>query len=68
MVSLLGWTLTYSPLRSSAAYFVGLGLGHDEASELHLKYYTQYGLALRGLTRHHDIGSGHVTPIRDCNA
>ncbi|KIM46099.1 hypothetical protein M413DRAFT_441160 [Hebeloma cylindrosporum] len=37
------------------AYFVSLGLGHEEASDLHLKYYTQYGLALRGLTRHHDI-------------
>ncbi|KAF9485272.1 pyrimidine 5-nucleotidase [Pholiota conissans] len=37
------------------AYFVSLGLDHDEASELHLKYYTQYGLALRGLTRHHDV-------------
>ena len=41
---------------TSSAYFVSLGLGHEEASELHLKYYTQYGLALRGLTRHHDIG------------
>jgi pyrimidine and pyridine-specific 5'-nucleotidase len=37
------------------AYFLTLGLDHDEASELHLKYYTQYGLALRGLTRHHDV-------------
>ncbi|KJA30190.1 hypothetical protein HYPSUDRAFT_32294 [Hypholoma sublateritium FD-334 SS-4] len=37
------------------AYFVSLGLSHEEASELHLKYYTQYGLALRGLTRHHDV-------------
>ncbi|KAF9464460.1 pyrimidine 5-nucleotidase [Collybia nuda] len=36
-------------------YFVNLGLSHEEASELHLKYYSQYGLALRGLTRHHDI-------------
>ncbi|KIJ99381.1 hypothetical protein K443DRAFT_102294 [Laccaria amethystina LaAM-08-1] len=37
------------------AYFVSLGLDHEEASELHLRYYTQYGLALRGLTRHHEI-------------
>ncbi|KAJ2936703.1 hypothetical protein H1R20_g390, partial [Candolleomyces eurysporus] len=37
------------------AYFVSLGLTHEEASELHLRYYTQYGLALRGLTRHHDV-------------
>ncbi|TFK75821.1 pyrimidine 5-nucleotidase [Pluteus cervinus] len=37
------------------AYFVSTGLSHEEASELHFRYYTQYGLALRGLTRHHDI-------------
>ncbi|KAF8621582.1 hypothetical protein AX15_007608 [Amanita polypyramis BW_CC] len=37
------------------AYFVGLGLSHEEASELHHQYYTQYGLALRGLARHHDV-------------
>ncbi|TFK55962.1 pyrimidine 5-nucleotidase [Heliocybe sulcata] len=37
------------------AYFVSMGFSHEEASELHLKYYTQYGLALRGLTRHHDV-------------
>ena len=41
----------------SPAFFVSLGLGHEEASELHLKYYSDYGLALRGLTRHHDIGN-----------
>lgn len=40
----------------SEAYFVSLGLGEDEASELHHEYYKQYGLALRGLTRHHNIG------------
>jgi len=39
------------------AYFVGLGLSHEAASELHLRYYSQYGLALRGLTRHHDVGN-----------
>ncbi|KAI9574721.1 pyrimidine 5-nucleotidase [Boletus coccyginus] len=37
------------------AYFVSLGIDEAEASELHHKYYKQYGLALRGLTRHHDI-------------
>ncbi|KAF8639633.1 hypothetical protein AX17_000898 [Amanita inopinata Kibby_2008] len=37
------------------AYFVSLGLSHGEASELHHQYYTQYGLALRGLIRHHDV-------------
>jgi len=36
-------------------YFVGLGISHEEASELHRHYYVQYGLALRGLTRHHDV-------------
>ena len=41
----------------SPDYFVKIGLSHEEAADLHLKYYTQYGLALRGLTRHHDIGS-----------
>lgn len=39
------------------AYFVSLGIDEDDASELHHKYYIQYGLALRGLTRHHDIGN-----------
>ena len=38
-------------------YFVHLGIGHEEASELHHNYYVQYGLALRGLTLHHDVGS-----------
>ena len=38
------------------AYFVALGWADDEASELHHKYYTQYGLALRGLVRHHQVG------------
>lgn len=38
------------------AYFVSLGIDDEEASRLHLKYYTTYGLALRGLTRHHRVG------------
>ncbi|KAI0921841.1 hypothetical protein AcV5_000677 [Taiwanofungus camphoratus] len=37
------------------AYFVALGFPEEEASELHHRYYTEYGLALRGLVRHHDI-------------
>jgi len=37
------------------AYFVSLGLSDEEASDLHLHYYTQYGLAVRGLRRHHGI-------------
>lgn len=37
------------------AYFLTLGLGDEEASALHLRYYKTYGLALRGLVRHHNI-------------
>ncbi|KAF9818319.1 hypothetical protein IEO21_02834 [Rhodonia placenta] len=37
------------------AYFISLGFPEEEASELHHKYYTQYGLALRGLVRHHHV-------------
>ena len=62
------WELVYMVRRASAnipqthdhdtslAYFVGLGLPDDEASVLHLQYYSQYGLAIRGLVRHHQIG------------
>ena len=38
------------------AYFVWLGLSHEEARELHHHYYKTYGLALRGLVKHHDVG------------
>jgi hypothetical protein len=38
-------------------YFVHIGIDPEKASELHYSYYVQYGLALRGLTRHHDVGS-----------
>ena len=41
---------------ASTAYFLTLGLSDEEASDLHHKYYSQYGLALRGLTRHHNVG------------
>ena len=37
------------------AYFLSLGLEEDRATELHHKYYTEYGLALRGLVRHHEF-------------
>ena len=40
----------------STAYFVGMGLPDEEASKLHHRYYSQYGLAIRGLVRHHQIG------------
>ncbi|KAJ7047268.1 pyrimidine 5-nucleotidase [Mycena alexandri] len=36
-------------------YFRSMGLEEEEASALHLKYYTTYGLALRGLILHHDV-------------
>lgn len=57
--------VSYAP-SSPSAYFLGLGLADEEASELHHKYYTQYGLALRGLARHHNVGEAsplHCTPI-----
>ena len=38
-----------------------LGLDDDRASDLHHKYYTEYGLALRGLVKHHEIGE--VEPV-----
>ncbi|KAH9943486.1 pyrimidine 5-nucleotidase [Epithele typhae] len=37
------------------AYFVGMGFPEEEASKLHHEYYSQYGLAIRGLVRHHQI-------------
>lgn len=37
-------------------YFVNdLGMDEEQARVLHRDYYTKYGLALRGLTRHHNI-------------
>ncbi|KAG8872933.1 hypothetical protein FRB97_007161 [Tulasnella sp. 331] len=37
------------------AYFVAMGLEDDEARKMHMRYYSEYGLALRGLVRHHKI-------------
>lgn len=37
------------------AYFTSLGLDDAEASRMHLQYYKMYGLALRGLVRHHGV-------------
>lgn len=58
-----------------------MGLKHEEASELHHRYvrahpskitriahyqqYTQYGLALRGLVRHHEVGEHHLPLPRE---
>lgn len=47
----------------SSAYFLTLGLDDERASELHHKYYTQYGLALRGLVKHHEIGKVSISFI-----
>lgn len=37
------------------AYFIKIGLPIDEAKKLHHHYYTEYGLAIRGLVRHHQV-------------
>ncbi|CED84314.1 Haloacid dehalogenase-like hydrolase [Phaffia rhodozyma] len=39
------------------AYFQTLGLDPKEAEKLHKTYYSQYGLAIRGLVKHHDINA-----------
>ncbi|KAH8924805.1 pyrimidine 5-nucleotidase [Atractiella rhizophila] len=36
-------------------YFVKIGLSDEEAHRLHQKYYKEYGLAIRGLVRHHKV-------------
>ncbi|WFD04473.1 hypothetical protein MOBT1_003183 [Malassezia obtusa] len=36
-------------------YFRGLGLSEKDAEELHTHYYKEYGLAIRGLVKHHTI-------------
>lgn len=51
----LEWVLQQG-LTRILAYFVQLGIPHEEASELHHHYYKTYGLALRGLVKHHDVG------------
>lgn len=37
------------------AYFESIGLARAEAERLHQTYYRSYGLAIRGLVKHHDI-------------
>ncbi len=44
-------------IKCFVAYFVSLGLSDEEAAKLHSQYYIQYGLALRGLQRHHGVGN-----------
>ncbi|KAL1917470.1 uncharacterized protein VTP21DRAFT_3863 [Calcarisporiella thermophila] len=42
------------------AYFVKIGIPEDQAASLHKKYYSEYGLAIRGLIAHH---SDKVDPV-----
>lgn len=57
------------PCFQHAAYFLSLGLPEEKAAELHKKYYREYGLAIRGLVKHHEISASsppahprHVPP------
>ncbi|KAF8607711.1 pyrimidine 5-nucleotidase [Ceratobasidium sp. AG-I] len=36
-------------------YFLDLNLEPEEAQALHRRYYTEYGLSVRGLIKHHDV-------------
>ncbi|KAG9101978.1 hypothetical protein FRC06_002426 [Ceratobasidium sp. 370] len=38
-------------------YFLDLDLEPEEARALQRRYYTQYGLSVRGLIEHHDVGT-----------
>ncbi|KAK9900818.1 pyrimidine 5'-nucleotidase [Cystobasidium minutum MCA 4210] len=48
-------SLGIAPLMSQKIhqYFVGLGIPESEAWDLHMHYYKNYGLAIRGLQQHH---------------
>jgi len=37
------------------AYFINMGMTPEEAEVLHTHYYREYGLAIRGLIKHHKI-------------
>ena len=49
-------------MNATVAYMVSLGLSDETASTLRSQYYTQYGLTLRGLRRHHGVGSAVFPP------
>jgi hypothetical protein len=36
-----------------------MDLDEESAHRLHMKYLTEYGLAIRGLSQHHAIGTDH---------
>ncbi len=40
-----------------------MGMTPEEAEELHTHYYREYGLAIRGLVKHHKIGASSFRPI-----
>jgi hypothetical protein len=44
-------------VNTSVAFVVSLGFSDEMAFKLRSQYYTQYGLTLRGLRRHHGVGS-----------
>jgi pyrimidine and pyridine-specific 5'-nucleotidase len=50
-------------MNTAIAYMVSLGLSDETASTLRSQYYTQYGLTLRGLRRHHGVGSTIPPPL-----
>lgn len=41
------------------SYFLQIGLEEVEANALHMKYYSEYGLAIRGLVKHHKVDPLH---------
>jgi hypothetical protein len=49
-------------MNTTVAYMLSLGLSDETASILRSQYYTQYGLTLRGLRRHHGVGSTVFSP------
>lgn len=56
--------MLWQRLIHTLAYFVKLGLSHEEAGHLHHHYYKTYGLALRGLIKHHDVGELYRLKLR----
>ncbi len=44
-------------MNTIVAYMLSLGLSDEMATIRRSQYYTQYGLTLRGLRRHHGVGS-----------
>jgi hypothetical protein len=49
-------------MNTIVAYIVSLGLSDETAFNLRSQYYSQYGLTLRGLRRHHGVGGAISRP------